>query len=900
MQTFKLNIDDVEVEAQRGETILAVAKRHGIHIPTLCHDERLEPWGGCRVCVVEVQGKAELLPSCCSEAQPDTVVFTRNERVLRARKTVVELLLSVHRNDCLKCESNSDCELQDVAYELDASFGAYPSPLPHKRILKDADKAIQRENSKCILCGRCVRICSEVVLRNVLEFSSRGFTTTIAPPFGVSLLDTPCVHCGQCISTCPTGALTEKQAIGKGRPYDWEKVRTTCCYCGVGCQLDLCTRDNEIVKATSAVGVVPNDGNLCVKGRFGLDFVNHPDRLRTPLLRKGGELTAASWDEALDFVAQRLANIKEEYGPDAIAGLSSAKCTNEENYVMQKFMRAAVGTNNIDHCARLCHASTVAGLARAFGSGAMTNSINEIGSGDVIFVTGSNTTENHPVMGRAICRAAKEGRIKLIVADPRAIELTEFADIVLRQRCGTDVAMLNGLMHVIIAEELGDQAFVANRTEGFDELREAVAEYTSEMVEKITGIPADDLRQAARLYAQADAAAIYYSMGITQHTTGTDNVLSVANLAMLTGNVGRPGTGVNPLRGQNNVQGACDLGALPNVYPGYQKVDDLAIQAKFGEAWGASLSGEIGLTVVEIMNAAAEGKVKALYAMGENPMLSDPDQTHVKESLENLDLLVVQDIFLTETAELAHVVLPATCFAEKDGTFTNTERRVQRVRKAVDGPGETRVDWEIVCDVACRMGYEMRYGSAAEIMDEIASLTPIYGGMCYDRLEEVGLQWPCLDRSHPGTPVLHQGEFKRGLGRFHAVRFIDAKELPDEEYPILLTTGRYLEHWHTGTMTRRSEPLDQLVPNSLIEVSPADAEKLGLEDGDAVEVASRRGKIMTNARVTKRSPEGTAFMAFHFAEAPANRLTIAALDPIAKIPELKVCAVTIAPPATRS
>jgi len=893
VETFKLTIDGREVEAQSGDTILEAAQRYDIHIPTLCHDPRLKPYGGCRVCLVEVEGRRDLMPSCCTAAEADLRVSSCNERVLEARKAVVELILSDHPNDCLKCQSNGDCALQSIAYELDASLDRFPATEVRRGIIKDPEKAIQRDNSKCILCGRCVRICEEVQLRDVLDFSSRGFTTAIAPPFGQSLLDAPCVHCGQCVSTCPTGALSEKQALGKGRVYDWETTRTTCVYCGVGCRLDLHTKDNEIVKVTSEIGVVPNEGNLCVKGRFGFDFVNHPDRLTDPLIRRNGQLEKATWDEALDFVAKRLTEIKAEHGADAIGGLSSAKTTDEENYVMQKFVRAVIGTNNVDHCARLCHASTVAGLVRAFGSGAMTNSIAEIGTGDVVFVTGSNTTENHPVMGSAICRAAKEGKTKVIVADPRRIELVEFADVYMSQRSGTDVAMLNAMMNVIIAEDLHDKEFVETRTEDFEELKKAVEPYTPEMAEKITSIPADDLRKAARIYATADAAAIYYSMGITQHSHGVDNVLSVANLAMLTGNVGKEGAGVNPLRGQNNVQGACDLGALPNVYPGYQKVDDPEAQAKFEEAWGAKLSPDIGLTVVEMMNAAADGTLKAIYIMGENPMMSDPDLNHVREGLENLDLLVVQDIFLTETCQLADVVLPATSFAEKDGTFTNTERRVQRVRKALDAPGQCRDDWEIVSDVARRMGYDMSWPDPSAIMDEIASISPIYGGIAYDRIDDVGLQWPCLDRDHPGTKFLHADEFKRGLGKFHPLEFVESKELPDDEYPFILTTGRMLQHFHTGTMSRRSEPLDQLVPYGTIEINPADAEQLGIAEDDDVQVTSRRGQVVTKARVTERPRLGTVFMAFHFNEAPANMLTIAALDPIAKIPELKICAVRL-------
>jgi len=551
-----------------------------------------------------------------------------------------------------------------------------------------------------------------------------------------------------------------------------------------------------------------------------------------------------------------------------------------------------VGTNNIDHCARLCHASTVAGLAKAFGSGAMTNSIEDFDRADAIFVIGSNTTECHPVIGAAIKRAAQRG-VPLIVADPRAIELTEFATVHLQQKHGTDVALINALIHAILEEGLEDEQFITDRTEGFEELKAAVKPYTLDVGEKITGVPAEDIGRAARIYAQAPAASIVFSMGITQHTTGTDNVLSLANLAMVTGNVGKPGAGVNPLRGQNNVQGACDLGALPNVYSGYQKVDDEEVRAKFEAAWGTTLPANAGLTVVEMINAAAEGKLNAVYIMGENPMLSDPDLAHVEAALKNLDLLIVQDIFLSETAQLADVVLPAASFAETEGTFTNTERRVQRVHKALEPPGEARGDWQIICDLACRMGYEMSYRSAAGIQDEIARLTPIYGGITYDRLDEGPLQWPCRDHDDPGTPFLHKDLFSRGLGKFHPVEFIPAQELPDEEYPFVLSTGRVLQHFHTGTMSRRAEVLDELVSVGAIEIHPDDAEPLGIVESQPVEVSSRRGQIEIGAHVTERVMPGTVFLAFHYREAPANRLTIAALDPIAKIPEFKVCAVKI-------
>ncbi|MHC5034720.1 MAG: formate dehydrogenase subunit alpha, partial [Planctomycetota bacterium] len=660
-----------------------------------------------------------------------------------------------------------------------------------------------------------------------------------------------------------------------------------------GCGLVLGLRGDRIVRITGDDQHPVNRGSLCVKGRFGLDYVSSPERLTHPLIRRDGQLQEATWDEAMGLVARRLGEIKSAHGPDALAGLSSAKCTNEENYLFQKFMRAVIGTNNVDHCARLCHASTVAGLARAFGSGAMTNSIAELEHADCILVTGSNTTEAHPIIALFIKAAVTKHDAQLIVADPRRIDLVRFASLHLRQRSGTDVALFNAMMNVIIAEGLCDRDFIAQRTEGFEEFRQCLEDYSPERAEAISGVPADDIRAAARAYATAERASIVYSMGITQHTTGTDNVLALANLAMLTGNIGRLSTGVNPLRGQNNVQGACDLGALPNVFPGYQKVDDPDLRAKFEQAWGVELPGEVGLTVVEIMNAAAKGKVKGLYIMGENPMMSDPDVNHVREALKKLEFLCVQDIFLSETAELADVVLPAASFAEKDGSFTNTERRVQRVRKALDPPGEARPDWLILCQLAAGMGRPMEYDGPGEVLDEVARLTPIYGGMSFERIDEEGLSWPCPDAGHPGTVFLHEGQFKRGVGKFHPTPFREADELPDEDYPYLLTTGRLLYHFHTGTLTRRSKGLEEIAPPAPIEINPEDAEREGIAEGDRIEVSSRRGTVRVRAHVTERPPQGTVFMPFHYREAPANVLTNPALDPIAKIPELKVCAVKL-------
>ncbi len=784
---------------------------------------------------------------------------------------------------CLECGCKAvyDCSLRQLATEYEIS----PVPVRRDRCYYPLDRShpfIERDSNKCISCERCARICLDVQGIGALSVTYRVGTTE---GYGGSLLETTCESCGQCVASCPVGALVAKKSQHPTR-----EVKSICPYCGCGCGIYLGVRGGVIVNVRGDADNPVNKGNLCVKGRFGYDFINHPERLTTPLVRRNGKFTEATWDEALELIASRLAN----YKGDQFAVISSAKCTNEENYVIQKFTRAVMGTNNIDHCARLCHAPTVVGLLGVIGSGAMTNSINEVGDAACILAIGTNTTAAHPIIGLEIKKAVSNGA-KLIVANPREIDLCRFADLWLRHKPGTDVALLMGMMRVIVNEGLLNLSFIEERCENFDAFKESLGGFDLDFVEQITGVPENKVVEAARVYAVNRPATILYAMGITQHSHGTDNVIATANLAMLTGNIGKPSSGVNPLRGQNNVQGACDMGALPNVYPGYQAVANSAIREKFEAAWGCSLSSSPGLTITEIIPAAHEGRIKALYLIGENPALSEPDAGHTREALKKLEFFVVQDIFLNETAKFADIVLPAVSFAEKDGTFTNTERRVQRVRKAIEPIGNSKPDWWITCQIAGRLGGRgFDFSHPAEIMAEIASLTPSYQGISYDRLENGGLQWPCPDREHPGTPILHLGQFRtaNGKGKFTPLEYKPPAEIPDEEYPLVLTTERSLYQYH-GTLSRKVEGLNILRSQELVEINPEDATQLGISDGEMVRVISRRGEVKVKAKVTDESPIGVVSMTFHFAESPTNVLTSPALDPVSKIPEYKVCAVRI-------
>ncbi|MGC8705002.1 MAG: formate dehydrogenase subunit alpha [Athalassotoga sp.] len=897
---LSIEIDGRNYNIPEGKNLLEFLLENGFDIPHLCYHPALKSIGACRMCVVEVEGSKNLVTSCTAEIREGMKIKTNSPLVKESREVNLSLLLKDHPDDCMTCDQNGNCALQDLAYEYFPSGKPLFGYMKEKRYqIDDSSEFIVRDLNKCIKCQLCVRVCDEIEGMSIYSMVQRGHQSYPSTFMNLPLAQTNCVSCGECASVCPTGAIVEKPSIGKARWNKVEKVKTTCLYCGVGCQIDVYfdPKRNDIVRIQgSSENKEVNDAvATCVKGKFGYGFVNHPDRLKSPLLKKNGEFVPVEWDEAIDYTAKRLIEIKEKYGPDSIGFLSSARCTNEENYLLQKIARAVIGTNNIDHCARLCHASTVAGLSMTFGAGAMTNPMEDIENAEVIIVTGTNTTENHPVYGSRVKRAVRNGS-RLIVIDPRKIDLVDYAELWLRNLPGTDLAILNGLLNVIIHENLIDEEFIHKRTEGFEEVKKVVEKYTPSYVAKIAGVDEKKLVKAAEMYAKAKTASILYAMGITQHVSGTKNVIAIANLAMATGKIGKPGSGVNPLRGQSNVQGAGDVGCLPNVFPGNQPVSNDSVREKFKKAWNIEyLSDKNGLTSVEMFDAILDGRIKALFVMGENPVMSHPDESHVRKALQKLEFMVDMDIFPNDTTKYAHVILAASSGFEKDGTFTNTERRVQRVRRVLNPVGNSKPDWMILRDLMNRLGYSASYNSPREIMEEISRVSPIYAGISYDRIDRKGIQWPCRSAEDEGTPILHQNSFstENGLGKFISVEYKEPPEIPDEEYPFYLSTGRILYQYHTGTMTRRVKEINDIRPKVEIEINPDDAKNLGIKNGEIIRVTSRRGSIEGPAKITERSQKGLVFIPFHYAESPANMLTLAAIDPIAKIPTFKVSAVKI-------
>ncbi len=917
--TVELTIDGRVVVARDGQTIWEAAREAEIEIPVLCHEPRLRPIGVCRLCVVDVGGRV-LAASCVRLVEAGMKVDTRSERVERQRKVLVELLLADHPSPCEKERTTRDCELE--AYGRRYGVTGATLPRGNGRPQDPSSAVILVDHQACILCDRCVRGCDEIQSNEVITRTGKGYGTRIAFDLDLPMGSSTCVSCGECAAVCPTGALTHRPLVGAPlRPRaELDRVDSVCPYCGVGCAVTYWVdRPLNRIVLTDGRTDGHNEARLCVKGRYGHDYATHPQRLTVPLIRRaerypkgalsndvrgepkkhrrGGGLVnydevlpafrEASWDEALDLVASRLSANKQAHGPRALAGFGSAKGSNEEAYLFQKLVRAVFGTNNVDHCTRLCHASSVAALMETIGSGAVTNVFHDIERADVALLIGTNTTTNHPVAATFFKSAAKRGT-KLIVVDPRRPDMAEHAWRYVRQRPGTDVALLNGMIHVIIAEKLYDEGFVRERTEGFEELARATARYTPETVAAITGVPAEELQLVARTFAGARAAMIFWGMGISQHTHGTDNARCLISLCLLCGHVGRPGTGLHPLRGQNNVQGASDAGLIPMVLPDYQSVKDPAVRAIFEAAWGVPIDPEPGLTVVEIMHAALAGKVRGMLMMGENPFMSDPNTNKVRKALATLDFLVVQDIFLTETAEFADVILPASSFFEKTGTYTNTDRRVQLGTPVLALPGQARQDWEILCEIGRRMGYPMVYASPEEVWRELVSLSPSLKGITHESLVGAGRLWP------EDQEILFEHEFPSGRGKLVPAESLPAAELPDKDFPLVLITGRLLEHWHTGSMTRRSRALDELEPHPFIELNPEDAARLGVTEGDLVAARSRRGAIELPCRLSTASARGSCFIPFHFREAAANLLTIDELDPFGKIPEFKYCAVAVA------
>jgi formate dehydrogenase major subunit len=903
--TFTLN--GREVNAAPGEMLIQVCDREGVEVPRLCHKDGLEPAGNCRACVVEVAGERVLAASCCRVPVAGMQVTTNSERARKSQMLVLELLQS----DMPERPLTRANELDRWTEALAVGKPRFPTRESVERDLSHPAIAVNMD--ACIQCTRCLRACRDEQMNDVIGLARRGAESKIVFDMDDAMGASTCVACGECVQACPTGALMPARDVAMTVPD--KRVESVCPYCGVGCQLTYNVKGNRILWVEGRDGPA-NKSRLCVKGRYGFDYAHHPHRLTKPLIRrqdvpKSGDFTMdpdrvmevfreATWDEALAHAGGTLRRIRDEHGARSLAGFGSAKGSNEEAYLFQKLVRTGFGSNNVDHCTRLCHASSVVALLEGIGSGAVSNPVKDVMEADVVLLIGANPTVNHPVAATWIKNAVRNGT-KLIVCDPRRSDLSRVVHRHLQFKPDTDVALLNAMMHVIVAEDLVDRSFIEDRTSGYDELRRNVELYTPEAMAPICGVDAGTLRDVARLYAKSRASMILWGMGVSQHVHGTDNARCLIALSLMTGQIGRPGTGLHPLRGQNNVQGASDAGLIPMMLPDYQHVADPATRARFEKAWrlpAGTLDDEPGLTVVEVMHAIKKGQVRGMYVMGENPAMSDPDANHAREALAALDHLVVQDIFLTETAYLADVVLPASAFPEKTGSFTNTDRLVQLGRQAIDPPGDARQDLWIIQQMARQLGLDWGLTPVSEVFDEMRRTMPSIGGVTWDRLErEHAVTYPCREEGDPGEPVVFVDTFPRDTGRarFVPADIIPAAERPDAEYPMVLMTGRQLEHWHTGSMTRRASVLDAIEPDPVALIHPLDLVDLGVVPGDAVTIESRRGTVTLYARADEGSPRGAVFVAFCYYEAAINRLTNAALDPAAKIPEFKYCAVRLTP-----
>ncbi len=880
---IKITFDGENIEVRKGITVLEAAEEAGVFIPTLCSDADLHPYGACRLCVVEIEGVRGYPTACTTTATDGMVVRTDTPDLARLRRATIQLIRSDHPTDCDACPRNQQCDLQMTEAILEAAKPRFQT--------LNKDSAVDRSNpffnidrNYCVLCGKCVRSCSEIRGVNAINLSNRGYKTKVSTAAGNLIIESNCESCGECLDHCPVYALNPKETRKPS-----QEIESICPYCGVGCAIKLGIRQGEIVNSHGTEEGAVNKARLCVKGRFGIpEFVHHPDRLKTPLIKQNGELVKASWDEALNLVTNKL----RAYRSDELAMITSAKCTNEDNYIFQKFSRVALGTNNIDNQARLSLFPSNVGLTRSFGMGVMTNSIEEINDSSCILVIDNDTTVTHPIVGLKIKKAVNNGA-KLLLINFRETNLLHFASVWLQPRLGTGVALLMGMMRVIVDEGLANSTFITERTANFDAFKKSLGAFSLDSVEKITGVPADKITEAARAYAGSSQSSIIYNTDFVRNTIGANGVHAVANLALLTGNIGRPSSGIYPLSAQNNVQGACDMGSQPDMYPGYQPVNDPLIKAKFEAAWGCSLSNAKGLNFSESIEAATKKNIKAMYIIGSNPLLGE-SASQVREALGSLEFLVVQDIFLTETAKMADVVLPAVSFAEKDGTFTNTERRVQRIRKAIDPVGESKPDWWITCQLGQKMGKNgFTFSYPSRIMDEITSLTPVYHGISYNRLDNGSLQWPCPDNQSNGTPILYTDSFNGSPGQFIPLEFTTPETLTDGKYPFMLVLGRSLYYTQTGTVSRKASGLKTLRGEDTVEIFTKDAQDLQITNGEIVKVISLHGEVSAKVKISNRLLQGTIFMEFPPANGQMSLMTTPAVDFEFKIPKYVPCAVRI-------